>query len=375
MDWGLALAVGAPALNVVVGLALVALVLVATPRRLPHLALVAFILAAVGNAIASTLWMILVDPWWRFNAGFYSILTIWCITAAYAVFIGVAIPSPLARPLRSTTARVLLLVGLAVLAIAAFANPALFANSRTPITGSWGPLGHQTATSVNGILLVWALVGSLDALRRSPRGSAARRRARAYALAFGIQDAGVLLVFVLRQIGSVSIAVGASLFIFVLLGWMLIARAMIRDHLFDADLRIKSGLARGALAAIFLAAFFVAAAVAEQYLQQYGVVIGGVAVGILLFALRPLEHAAQRIANVAMPRVQDTEEYRMVRKGEVYRAALESAIEDGDVTDKERGMLATLQDQLGISANEALRIEREARGLRNQPSAASSAEA
>ena len=62
-----------------------------------------------------------------------------------------------------------------------------------------------------------------------------------------------------------------------------------------------------------------------------------------------------------MPRVQDTPEYRTVRKRAVYRAAVESAMQDGAVTEKERDVLATLADQLGLGAGEARAIEREAR--------------
>lgn len=60
-----------------------------------------------------------------------------------------------------------------------------------------------------------------------------------------------------------------------------------------------------------------------------------------------------------MPRVQDTDAYRTVRKREVYRAALESAAADGEVTDKERDVLATLQEQLGIAPTDALAMERD----------------
>ncbi len=45
----------------------------------------------------------------------------------------------------------------------------------------------------------------------------------------------------------------------------------------------------------------------------------------------------------------------------VYRAAVESALEESDISPQERGMLATLQDQLGIGAKDAHGIEREAR--------------
>lgn len=44
-----------------------------------------------------------------------------------------------------------------------------------------------------------------------------------------------------------------------------------------------------------------------------------------------------------------------------YRDAFESALQDGDLTDRERGMLARVADQLGLTAVETFTIEREAR--------------
>lgn len=48
----------------------------------------------------------------------------------------------------------------------------------------------------------------------------------------------------------------------------------------------------------------------------------------------------------------------MVRKRDVYVAALEGALVDGVVSERERDMLARLQDQLGLTATEARELER-----------------
>ena len=135
---------------------------------------------------------------------------------------------------------------------------------------------------------------------------------------------------------------------------------ILRMHLFDIDLKIKWTIRRGTLLGIFVAVFVVVSAIVEQWAQRYNVLVGGLAVGLLLLALRPLERAADRLADAAMPRVHDTAEYRTVRKREVYRAATESAIRDGVVTEAERDVLATLADELGLTAGEARAIEREA---------------
>ena len=350
MDWVFTFDVGMSALNVLVGVGLAALVVVTTPRRVAHLSLAAFLLMAAGNAATGLVANFTDSAWIDHNAYFYSVLTLGGISTFYLIFIGAAIPSPLARPFRLPVVRLLLVATYLGVVVSAFAWPDLVGSH-----DARGPLNDWMR--LNTLVLVLALVASLDALRRSAPGSAVRARARTYALAFGIQDAGVLLVYLLRQVGVDPVGL---LSVFVVTAWVLVARAMIRDHLFDADLRVKRGLARGTVAAIFLGSFFIAAAVAEQYLQQYGVLVGGVAVGVLLLVMRPLERAAGRIADAAMPRVQDTEEYRTVRKREVYRAAVESALQDGEVSEKERDVLATLAQELGLGAKDALDIERAA---------------
>lgn len=110
-----------------------------------------------------------------------------------------------------------------------------------------------------------------------------------------------------------------------------------------------------------MAVFFVASELAANLLTaRLGAIAGVVAAGLLVFALAPLQRLGDRVAETALPGVRDTAEYRTVRKREVYRAAAESAMADGAMSGKERDVLATLADQLGLSAREALDIEREA---------------
>jgi uncharacterized membrane protein YebE (DUF533 family) len=58
-----------------------------------------------------------------------------------------------------------------------------------------------------------------------------------------------------------------------------------------------------------------------------------------------------------VPDVQATPEYLERRKLSVYRAALEGACEDGEITSKERSILRTLREQLGIDEREAAELE------------------
>lgn len=157
-----------------------------------------------------------------------------------------------------------------------------------------------------------------------------------------------------------ALALGAFVTVWFAVGAILLAYGILRHQLFDIDLKIKWTIKRSTLVALFVAFFFVVSELAAVFFaDRIGTVLGILAAGVLLFAIAPLQRLADRVSDAAMPRVKDTQEYRTVRKREVYRAALESAIEDGDITDKERSMLATLADQLQLTSAEALRLERQ----------------
>ena len=196
-----------------------------------------------------------------------------------------------------------------------------------------------------------------------------RRRLKAYVLAFGVWDLSMVLNFfafsgilfgprtatVIQITGPAVYATAPLVFSVVL------AYGILRTQLFDIDLRLKWTLSHGTVAAVFLGVFFVVATITSEFLTgRYGFALGGAAAGMLLFALAPLQRFAERLSDRAMPRVQDTAEYRTVRKREVYRATVEGAMQDGVVSDRERDMLARLQDQLGLSGTEAREIEQEA---------------
>jgi hypothetical protein len=219
----------------------------------------------------------------------------------------------------------------------------------------------------------FAVASTLDAVRRSSPGSLQRRRAVGYAVAFGLIDSGFLLSipsFDLQYFGAAPASEYAtfnivSTYVF-LAALLVLARTMLRYQLFDLDIKVKWTLKRGTLVAIILVVFFVSTAVAEQYLQGYGFVVGGVAIGLLLFAIRPVERAIDRLADRAMPRTTGTPEYVAFRKLEVYKAAVESAHETGGITDKDRRNLERLRAKLAIGSADAEAVERDV-GLSEVP--------
>lgn len=146
-----------------------------------------------------------------------------------------------------------------------------------------------------------------------------------------------------------------------LFGVAVLAYAILKQQLFDLDLRIKWGVSRGALVMMFLAVFFVVNQLIEAWAgQAFGSIFGAVAAGLLLFALHPLQKVAERIGSAAMPRVRsDDGAYILRRKRETYRNAVITAWGDGQLTPKDVQMLDQMRRVLGLPDKDILAIERE----------------
>ncbi len=144
-------------------------------------------------------------------------------------------------------------------------------------------------------------------------------------------------------------------------GVAVLAYAIVRQQLFDIDLKIKWTVNRGSVAAAFVSVFFVV----EQIVQNLagdalGVAAGAVATGLLVFAMHPLQRLARRFADVAMPNVRENDpNYTLENKRDTYRQALAIAWSDGVLTAKEMLMLSRLRESLTLSDQEIVALESE----------------
>jgi hypothetical protein len=335
----------------------------------------AFLLSFAGLIVANTTQVaagVLPDRTLSFNAQLASVAAGFVQILAYLTFVGEAIDVPLTRWQRTRVSYVSTIAAGFALGAVCYVAPALVADHDVgrDATGGWvWPISlFVKATDLLPMAVyTYSIACAVMAFRRAPESSRARRRALAYARAFVLMDASVL-GFALTQIlvpGEQGFAANAVLWESAFgiaafaAGLLLAAHAMLRDHLFDVDVRIKQTIGRGTLSAIFLATFFVVGQLAQGYFATAdGWIVGGVAAGLLLFALHPLQRAAERVAEAAMPGTTGTPEYLARRKHEIYRAALEEATRDGTVSTKERRLLLLrLSSDLGLSAEEAARIE------------------
>ncbi len=286
----------------------------------------------------------------------------------YLAFLGVALDTALVRPFRSRAAFWVLSALSVVAAAALLLFPRVFLGELySPPWATWNFHFTEWGTRLsllNGACSLFGLVASLAAYRRAGRGTAARERARWFAMAFGIRDvmyASLYLSYAqLRPIpfwGDFlynELAGIATVFFIALLTY-----GVLRHQLFDLDLKLKFALRQSTVGAIIAGAFFVGSELLERFIPVEGTVLGLASAGTIVLLLRPVQRFSEAFASRLMPGVTDTPEYVDRQKRAVYRAALEGAGEDGTISDRERSMLDRLIMQLGLASDVAASLERE----------------
>jgi hypothetical protein len=189
------------------------------------------------------------------------------------------------------------------------------------------------------------LVAVLAALRFA--GTAARRPAWLFAAAvlasFGLGMLKTAAIGNFDFVGSTGLARAV--------GFLLVAYAVFRLGLLGVGLDTIS-FRVGALASLGLAALFITAQLAQNFLSdKLGLALGGIVAGAVVFAAFPLQRAAERV----MER-QRTPASAPLQQ---YRTQVELAWRDGRLGANERLMLAEFRRQLGLGLVDAERIDSE----------------
>ena len=287
----------------------------------------------------------------------------WALVAVYLPFVGMTLSSPVANPLKHPfVSRFILFGGLGFGILILFLPDSVRMRLDVPFY------------IVISIALAWGFVAALHTWYIAS-AEAERARARAFTLAFGVRDVLWTITFGyfgLAQFGlvgpgieemmtnpdSYSILFPLTYQSAVILYVPLVAYGVLRVQLFDIDLRIKRTLKRGTVAAAFVATFFVISEFAGNYLSsQFGTVLGVLGTGALIFFLDPIQRAAERLSNAAMPNTVDTPEYEAFRKLQVYDSAVRAALEDGHISERQRRVLDSMIESMGIDRKLAQRME------------------
>ncbi|MGQ0535066.1 MAG: hypothetical protein ACT4PT_03235 [Methanobacteriota archaeon] len=195
-------------------------------------------------------------------------------------------------------------------------------------------------------------------MRHAAGAGASRRNARRYLVLLGVVAATGVAEYVVTG-GAADQDTGlGSAWNLALPG--LVAYALLKHRLFDIDMKIKWTIRQSTVAAVFIGVFFVAAMVAQEFLtESFGWAAGGVVAGLLVFVLAPLQRAAERVANAAMPGVRAAAELTGRERVLLYREQARLAWADGNLSADERRLLDGLRERLGVSHEEASRIERD----------------
>ena len=344
----------------------------APQRRMNRLLALLLVLEGAHGAGAAGFAFMVVDPKW---AQFFAVLaavTQVALPLQYLVFLGEALRAPLARPLRSRA--VVVALNTLTVAAAAFvlAAPDRFIGEVQPSTlgtwnFSWTPLGFRVI-QIHSVVTLFALVVAIQAFRRSPKGSSARGQAAWFIVAFGLRDA--FLTFVLMFIPVLRPIPFWGDFIYNPLVELmyavfvpLLAYAILRYQLFNIDLRVRFALRHGFAGAIIAGGFFVVSEVLESVFPVEGVVTGVVLAIVIATLLKPAQSMAEGIATRLMPNVRDEPDYHDRRRVDIFRAAVEGALQDGFISDDERQILTRLGEELRITSHDAARMEREVRSI------------
>lgn len=353
----------------ILGPLLAAVVLRAAPSRAQN-RLLAILLVLAGAEVAGTFGVgyLATDDAIKATVDAASTVAILASPWIYLAFTG-TIHSPLTRPLRDSRVRAGL-VGMAGLTVLAWPLLAPHVGTSYQAGERIVPEGYLLAVTWHGLVLLYGFAVAVTAWWTAPEGPS-RERGLAYALAFGTRDLGVavaifgaqalalvglrLPAWVASTVGEVAL-VSAPTLAFVLI----LAYGLLEAQLFDIHLKIKAGLKRSAVIGVFAVVFILVSETIEGLIEGAAGGWAGLLAAIVLgLALRPIDSLAERVAEEAMPGVEDTEAYRAERKREVYRATVEDVLADGDLSTRDRRLLDNLRERLDVEDGDAREVEEE----------------
>ncbi|HEV8359227.1 MAG TPA: serine/threonine-protein kinase [Candidatus Thermoplasmatota archaeon] len=182
-------------------------------------------------------------------------------------------------------------------------------------------------------------------------GPAKRLATRAgLALAAGIAGGVAVTLLVAAWPGVEPLIRGVPAGVFATASPLLVAYALLRDRLFDIDLKVKRSIREGTVVASFVVVLVVAREGAQALLPgDVATLVGIGATAGLVLALTRVQRFGERVADRALPEVADDPAFLNARKVEVYRAALEEAFARGGELAGQDARLAALRDELGFS--------------------------
>jgi hypothetical protein len=191
----------------------------------------------------------------------------------------------------------------------------------------------------------------------------ARRRAKLFAIAFGLRDVVWGIVYASGVFGLLRETEAENLFRMqiyagsTLLYIPIVAYGILSVRLLNIQVKVRQGVQRGTLAAAFVAIFFLISEGSASILsERFGTVAGLLGATLIVFLVSPLHRLTEWLSGHVV-RVDERSEYRAYRKLQMYAAAVEDALAYGEVGPAQRTLLDRLRESLEMSPEDALRIE------------------
>ncbi len=190
----------------------------------------------------------------------------------------------------------------------------------------------------------------------------------AYAAAAWVLATSAYIVFSPDQPAPGQYLMPSSMLAYFLVGFWrfalagLGALALVKHRLFGIEVKINHGVSRSIVAGCFLGVFFVVTQILQNLMSNttLGVVGGGTAAGLMLFALHPLEKAGHRIAHAVVPGGRPNAAIAHSEALDIYRQQSMLVWADGVMGRKERALLDQLRNRLRLSVEEAAKLEHDA---------------
>lgn len=276
----------------------------------------------------------------------------------YAWFVVRTLDVPLTRPFSTPAARrtfIALAIVVPVLLVTVLDSVPAYVAVRDYVGVTSGP---------NLIVATWALFAAIQEFRQA----ADRRQAAAYVAAFATRDLALMGLFgavlVLKQAPGLPILAPtvAAVKVTLLVHLAYLVYGILSGQVLGLDDKVRLAIQKAVVLTAVAGIFLVLTEGTEMLVGAESPVMAIVAAGIITVVFQPVQRGATRLAEKVLPgSVPSGRLPRKVRHA-MYRKQAGIAWRDGEVRRKEREMLEELRQELDLDADEAARLEAEAKG-------------
>jgi len=242
-------------------------------------------------------------------------------------------------------------------------------------TEGWDHFHYQYHPERTGLVLI--LYGGFSLFAtfalfltfRSMGDGIEKRQVRAYGLAFGIKTGFIVLgvLFALALLANYNrveednraffhaIALTFAMFVLgLLLESIMLAYGILREQIFGIDRVFRRGVNSAALAVFAMVLITIVVEILQNRVADGYGVLGGIGVAILMaLGKSPLMMSINHMTNILMPVVEGQEASEVG----FYRSQYEMMALDGEISIRDRRILSSLAEQLGLSAERVMEIE------------------